>query len=113
MEALPLVDLGRRLQSRLRLCLKFSSVHNRMSTAYATLLAQVVPVLALALGLELRASVGRRNEQAAAAIDADNSKPGFWHGASVGIFGFILTSSPVSRSGHCTWSPARMGSGMT
>ena len=85
----------------------------RVSTAYATLLAQVVPVLALALGLELRASVGRRNEQAAAAIDADNSKPGFWHGASVGIFGFILTSSPVSRSGHCTWSPARMGSGMT
>ena len=69
-----------------------SKAHNgRVSKEYATLLAQVVPVLALALGLELRAIVGRTKERAAAVDATDDSNPGFWHGASLGILGFILT----------------------
>ena len=48
-------------------------------------------MLALALGLELRAIVGRTKERAAAVDANDDSNPGFCHGASFGILGFIFT----------------------
>lgn len=68
--------------------------NGRVSEEYATLLAQVVPVLALALGLEVRALLDRPKQQRVAApADAEEPKPspwtaGFWTGA----FGFILAS---------------------
>ena len=70
-----------------------------VSKEYATLLAQVVPVLAFALGLELRAIVGRTKERAAAPVEADDSNPGFGTAHRSASSASSTRSSPVSRSG--------------
>jgi len=57
-----------------------------VSKEYATLLAQVIPVLALALGLEIRAIVGRMKQS----VDAGEPIRPFRSGALLGALGVIL-----------------------